>query len=126
MSSSRLEVAGAGIKIVVDEMQRDASGAVARRLRTGRKPKEAGRGLFHALMQEAVRQSAPGVRFDVHYLTGDESQPMALSSKVMENRLETIREALTALGCGDFPADPKDDDACPRCPHYFICPSVPI
>jgi DNA helicase-2/ATP-dependent DNA helicase PcrA len=120
-----LALGGASVKATIDEVERSGSGYVARRLRTGRKPKEPDHRLLHALMLEAARRSTSGaVQLQLHYLTGDASVPIPFD-RVMASRLEAAAEILRDLAAGHFPPTTENRENCPRCPHYFICPSVP-
>ena len=90
----------------------------------GRPPSKPDKRHLHALMLAAGRQKMPGTgRFEVQYLTTNDTVPVSLDG-VMSARLGEIREALQAAAAGRFPAKPSE--GCPRCPHYFICPTVPL
>jgi DNA helicase-2/ATP-dependent DNA helicase PcrA len=116
---------GHAISLPIDEIETVAGGFVVRRLRTGRPPKKADQRTLHALMDEAARQTiGRGGRFELQYLTTNEAVPITLAG-VMDARLDETRGVLAGLGLGRFPATPKNAEDCPRCPHYFICPSVP-
>ncbi|HZT26576.1 MAG TPA: ATP-dependent DNA helicase [Pseudolabrys sp.] len=113
------------INLPIDEIERTGSQLVVRRIRTGRPPSKPDQRHLHALMLEAARlQVGQGARFEVHYLTTNEPVPVALD-RVMEDRLTDVREVLDQLAQGGYPAEPKNAEDCPRCPHYFICPRVP-
>lgn len=113
------------IGLPVDELERSAHGFVIRRLRTGRHPKKPDQRVLHALMAEAGRQSfGHEGRFEVHYLTSDVTVDIPLAN-VMDGRLEEVLAALNDLRAGHFPALPENQEDCPRCPHYFICPAIP-
>ena len=115
---------GHTITVPIDEMERSGDGFVLRRIRTGRPPSKPDKRHLHALMLAAGRQKMPGTgRFEVQYLTTNDTVPVSLDG-VMSARLGEIREALQAAAAGRFPAKPSE--GCPRCPHYFICPTVPL
>jgi hypothetical protein len=62
--------------------------------------------------------------FEVQYLTTNEPVPITLDG-VMKARLADAGNALDQISKGHYPAQPKDGENCPCCPHYFICVSVP-
>jgi superfamily I DNA/RNA helicase/Zn-dependent peptidase ImmA (M78 family) len=112
------------ISLSVDEIQKDGSGFVIRRLRTGKAPKKKqDHRVLHALMAEAGRQAfGAGGRFEIRYLSSDDAVPISFT-RVMSDRLDETRAAIAGLAAGSYPAIPSDN--CPRCPHYFICQAVP-
>lgn len=119
-----LTLDGHTLTLTVDELERQGSGFTIRRLRTGRAPKTPDQRVLHALMDEAGRRThGPGGRFELLYLTDNRPVGVPLG-KVMASRLESTRAALTGLSQGRFPAVPENREDCPRCPHYFICPTV--
>jgi hypothetical protein len=114
---------GHAISLSVDEIEKDARGFVIRRLRTGKAPKKPDHRAMHALMAEAGRQAfGGGGKFEIRYLSSDDSVPISFA-RVMADRLQATRAAITGLVTGEYPAIPSED--CPRCPHYFICHAVP-
>ena len=113
------------ISLPIDEIDSAGGEIVVRRIRTGRPPVKPDQRHLHALMLRAVRlERGQAARFEVQYLTADESVPVSLDG-VMTARLGDVQTALEDLAEGRFPAEPKNAEDCPRCPHYFICPSVP-
>jgi len=120
------DIGGKRIMLEIDELQKGSGPLVIRRTRTGRSPSKPDQRHLHAMMLHAARQqTGAGARFEVQYLTTDEKIPVELDG-VMNARLNDVREALLNLGKGDFAATPRNNDDCPTCPHYFICPSVPF
>jgi superfamily I DNA/RNA helicase len=118
-----------GTKIVVrpDHVDVTADRVVVRRLRTGRAPKEVKADPIFGLYHAAAAAAHPGtnVQLETHFLTGDETVPIELNSKTVNNRLQKYDDAIAAIAAGHFPADPKDERGCPRCPQYFICAAIP-
>jgi superfamily I DNA/RNA helicase len=113
------------INLPIDEIERAGGNLVVRRLRTGRAPSRPDQRHLHALMLHAVREKmGRSASFEVQYLTTSEPAPITLDG-VMKNRLADAEKALDQIAKGLYPAQPKDGEDCPRCPHYFICPSVP-
>ncbi len=121
----QVTIEGHSISVPIDELERVGGGFTVRRLRTGRPPKKPDQRVLHALMAEAGRQAhGGGGRFELQYLTTSEAVGVSLVG-VMADRLDKTRGALADLAAGRFPAAPENREDCPRCPHYFICPSVP-
>ncbi len=120
-----LTVGGRTINLPVDEIERAGAKIVVRRIRTGRAPSRPDQRHLHALMLHAVREKmGRSATFEVQYLTTNEPVPITLDG-VMKNRLADAEKALDQIAKGLYPAQPKDGEDCPRCPHYFTCPSVP-
>lgn len=120
-----LSLGGAIVRVPIDEVDRTGGRLVLRRLRTGRPPKKGDDRPLHAIMLEAGRQTlGQNATFEVHYLTTDTTVSIPFD-RVMTSRIEATRNALSDMANGRFPATPDNKDDCPRCPHYFICPSVP-
>jgi hypothetical protein len=112
------------IRVPIDQVDQRGAFPIIRRFRTGRAPQQPDRRELHALMEEAGRQAfGAGATFEVHYLTSDESVPISFES-VRDRRLADCRVAIQGIEAGRFPPQPSDE-RCPRCPHYFICPTLP-
>lgn len=113
------------INLPVDEIERSGGKIIVRRVRTGREPSRPDQRHLHALMLQAVRETmSASATFEVQYLTTNAPVPVSLDG-VMKARLADAENALDQIAKGHFPAQPKDSEGCPRCPHYFICASVP-
>ena len=114
---------GHTITVPIDEAEKSSDGFVLRRVRTGRPPSRPDQRHLHALMLAAGQDNMLGAgRFEIQYLTTNDTVPVSLGG-VMAARLRDIREVLQDVEAGRFPAKPSE--GCPRCPHYFICPTVP-
>lgn len=112
------------LEVVADEIEVEGASFVVRRLRSGRPPKAKDQRHLHALIAEAGRQTlGSGARFELHYLSTNQPIDASFAAKTLADRLDAVRDALAAMEEGRYPAEPSDD--CPRCPHYFICDSVP-
>ena len=119
-----LKLDGHTITLPIDEMERIGQVFALRRIRTGRPPTRLDKRHLHAMMLAAGRQSLPGAgRFEIQYLTTNDTVPISLDG-VIDGRLDDTRQALRDAAAGRYP--PTPDDGCPRCPHYFICPAVPL
>lgn len=119
----RVSIDGHAVRVPIDELERSPQGTVVRRLRTGRPPARPDQRMLHALMLQAGREQEGTARFEAHYLTTGEATPVSLDG-VMASRLSEAKAALAGIKAGEFPR--KVGENCPRCPHYFICPSVPL
>ena len=117
---------GRTINLPIDEIERSGGKLVVRRVRTGREPSRPDQRHLHALMLQAVRDTmGASAIFEVQYLTTNEPVPITLDG-VMKARIADAENALDQIAKGHYPAQPKDNgENCPRCPHYFICASVP-
>ncbi len=113
------------IRVKPDVIEIKGRDVVVRRLRTGRPPKEIDDDIY-ALYHIGARQYYPGKqrRIEALYLSTDEARPVSMTDKVLDNRLKRYDEAMQAIRAGQFPPEPSDR-YCPRCPQYFICPSLP-
>ena len=119
----RIERPGGQIRVRPDHVEKGVDGPVVRRLRTGRPPKKVDDNIY-ALYHSAATQELGEARVEALYLTTDEAKLVPMSAKVIDNRLEKYDAAIAGIRAGRFPAKP-DDRTCPRCPQYFICPTVP-
>ena len=111
------------IRVRPDHVERGVDGPVVRRLRTGRPPKKIDDDIY-ALYHLAASQKLGTARVEALYLTTDETKPVPMTDKVINNRLAKYDDAITGIRSGRFPAKPNER-TCPRCPQYFICPVVP-
>ncbi len=58
------------------------------------------------------------------HLTDETHEPVVISGTKLGNRWKKSDTMLSGIASGEFP--PKVDAVtCPRCPYFFICPSVP-
>jgi len=96
-----------------------------RRIRTGRPTKTEGDKPVYALYHEAAQRAYPGaqVRVEIAYLATRTTTPVEMKASTRKSRVAKYDTAMAGIGSGDFSAAP-DDFGCPRCPHYFICPSA--
>ena len=97
---------------------------VVERLRTGRATKsEVGKNIY-ALYAAASGTAEPRVArtVQVRYLSDDHVEPVNLQPRTIQTRLNHYNDAIRGILRQDFSPQPNDR-ICPRCPHYFICPS---
>ena len=105
------------------EVRSDGS-EVVERLRTGRPTKSEMRKDIYALYVKAAQNAEPRVlrTVKVRYLSADQVDTVDLSSRTINTRLNHYNDAIRGILRKDFAPQPNERN-CPRCPHYFICPS---
>jgi hypothetical protein len=96
-----------------------------RRIRTGRPTKTESDKPLYALYLEAAQRTYPGaqVKVEIAYLATRTTTAVEMKASTRKNRVAKYDDAMKGIQLGDFSAAP-DDFGCPRCPHYFICPSA--
>ena len=94
------------------------------RLRTGRASKSESDKDIYAVYQQAAAEAFPGATVDVQtlYLSTDQTQDVQLTARTLKTRLSHYDAAIAGILESRFPARP-DERRCPRCSHYFICPT---
>ncbi len=97
---------------------------VVRRYRTGKSPKKPATDDIDALMMQAVKENFPDTKASMQkiYLSDAAVQDIPITERVIKNRLEKYEQAIDGINNQKFPAV-ANDNSCPHCPHYFICPS---
>ena len=103
----------------------DDGSEVVERLRTGRPTKsEMGKDIY-ALYVTAAQNAEPRVprTVKVRYLSADLVDTVDLKPGTISTRLNHYNNAIRGILRKDFAPQPNDRN-CPRCPHYFICPSA--
>ena len=58
------------------------------------------------------------------HLTDETDEPVVISGTKLHNRQKKSDAMLASVASGEFPPQ-VDSVTCPRCPHFFICPSTP-
>ena len=98
---------------------------VIRRVRTGYKRTGEYNRLEYALYHLAAK-SQFGDRAVVQalHLTDETIEPVVISGTKLLNRKQKSDAMLAGVASGEFPPE-VDAVTCPRCPHFFICPSAP-
>lgn len=119
MPNGRIEVEPNEIVVMPD------STVVLRRVRTGRKAKSEYDGLEYTLYKLAGKTHfGDGFSVEALHLSEDILEPVDVTPKKLSFREKKADEILAAINSGEFP--PKySPEICPRCPHFFICPSIP-
>ncbi|MEM7356887.1 MAG: PD-(D/E)XK nuclease family protein, partial [Acidobacteriota bacterium] len=95
-------------------------------IRTGRRGGFRGDDTIYGLFETAarLRYGMDGFELDVLHLTDRKKTPINLSLEKIESRLVKSDSYLEAMAQGQYPAQP-DPFTCPRCPYFFVCPTVP-
>jgi DNA helicase-2/ATP-dependent DNA helicase PcrA len=115
-------------RVIVEpnEMAELADGTpVLRRIRTGYRRKQEYDRLEYALYCLAGVAHF-GQRFAVEavHLTDETMEPVTVTAAKIDRRKSDADRMLAGIGAGAFPPN-VDPVTCPRCPHFFICPSAP-
>lgn len=107
-------------------IERPDGSMTLRKIRTGKQRKDEQDRLEHALYQLAG-EAAYGAQctVEVLHLTDGTSTAVELTGPKLKFRRDKIMGMVASIGNGHFPASP-DQFSCPRCPHFFHCPSVPV
>jgi len=118
---------GVSIKIRPDHVEVAQGLVLVRRIRTGRPPKTITIDPIYALYHAGAAAAYPGaqIKVDTHFLTTDDTVDIELKAKIIGDRLQKYDAAVADIVAGQFPAEPKDERLCPRCPQYFICAALP-
>ncbi len=120
----RLPVPGGEIVVTPDQVLTDEAGNVRmRRIRTGHKTSTDDDSLAAAAFHIAANAHSPGCSVELVFLSDGEVTPIAMTPKVLGNRQTSISQMATDVKAGRFPLN--ETPSCPRCPSYFVCPSLP-
>jgi len=114
------------VEVNPDQMAKRADGTMLlRRIRTGKLSKDEEDEWIYTLYHAAAERYGPG-RYEVEavHLTGNTRTRIFPSAKKMKNRMEKAGDAVASIRAGQFPPE-LDPFSCPRCPHFFYCPSLP-
>lgn len=98
---------------------------VLRRVRTGYRTQQEYDGLEYTLYHLAgAAHYGRGFVVEALHLTDETMEAVPITTTKLNNRRNETDSMLAAISAGAFP--PKlDAVTCPRCPHFFICPSAP-
>ena len=98
---------------------------VIRRVRTGYKRSDEYDRLEYTLYHLAAQsQFGGGAVVQALHLTDETHEPVVISGTKLVNRQKKSDTMLAGIASGEFPPE-VDAVTCPRCPHFFICPSAP-
>jgi hypothetical protein len=99
---------------------------ILRRMRTGRISSTESNhrvyGLYHAAAQQLT--SEPYL-VEVFSLTDGKTESIDLPEKKIASHRDAYDQAIYGILTNQFPPEPEDLRNCPRCPNYFICPTIP-
>ena len=109
-----------------DELAELPDGTMAlRRIRTGKKRVGEYDRLEYALYQLAADAQFGGAAVvDALHLTDETAERVEITERKLAFRRSKTDRMLGQIAAGSFPTKP-DGVVCPRCPHFFICPSIP-
>ncbi|MEX2170732.1 MAG: UvrD-helicase domain-containing protein [Pirellulales bacterium] len=120
----RLPVAGGEIVVTPDQVLTDDTGNVRmRRVRTGHKKSNDDDSLAAAAFHIAASAHSPGCTVELVFLSDGAITPIEMTSRVLGNRKNSIAQMGAGVKDGHFPL--KEGPTCPRCPAYYVCPSLP-
>ncbi len=121
LSNGAIRVRLDAVEIVENEQEKNA---VIRKYKTGKSPKKPTTDDADVLMTVAVQNNFPEAKpvLQKIYLSNDEIQEIPISAKVINLRLKKYEKAIENIRRKKFEPAPNDNN-CPYCPHYFICPS---
>ena len=124
-TSQPVEIDVGGVRVRVElEQAEPGNGGLVRRYKTGRRPKKIKVELPETLRLLAGRKLyGQGARLRYHYLGSDDAVDLDITGKQLDSSVVDVRKIATAIAAGDFP--PKISDQCPRCPFFFLCPTIP-
>lgn len=98
---------------------------VIRRVRTGYKRTDEYDRLEYTLyLLAAQSQFRDGAVVQALHLTDETNENVVISGTKLRNRQRKSDTMLAGIASGEFPPE-VNAVTCPRCPHFFICPSVP-
>lgn len=95
-------------------------------IRTGRQGGFRGDDTIYGLFEAGarLRYGMDGFELEVLHLSDRKRTPINMSLEKIQSRLIKSDNYLEDMAAGHFPAKP-DPFTCPRCPYFFVCPTVP-
>lgn len=98
---------------------------IIRRVRTGYKRSDEYDRLEYTLYHLAAQSQFGGSAIvQALHLTDETHESVVVSGTKLRNRQKKSDTMLRGIASGEFPPQ-VDSVTCPRCPHFFICPSAP-
>lgn len=122
-----INLANGSVIVEADSISSAPDGtALLRLIKTGKKGSFKGDDTIHGVLHETARRHYGDGQFkiEVLHLTDKGISEIEMSSRKIGSRLEKANGFLADMSTGRFPMK-KDSIICPRCPHFFICPTVP-
>lgn len=117
------------VQVNADQVVLRADGVtVLRRIKTGKAkdPKKEEDEWIYTLYHLSATERYGAGKYEVEavHLTDNVLMPVEPSPRKIKGRKEKLIATMQDIRAGAFP--PKQDDfGCPRCPHFFYCPSLP-
>lgn len=111
------------VRISADEVNEQGNRVVVRRVKTGRKPSKV-RDDFDAFLHLGAAARFPGREIEVRktfLLSGDDVE-IEMTDVYTRNAVNRYQDAIDGINAGLFPTA-SNEESCPNCPHYFICPA---
>lgn len=97
---------------------------VLRRLRTGYRTQQEYDGLEYTLYHLAgTAHFGRSYAVEAVHLTDEVIEVVSITQKKLDNRRAETNDMLAGIRSGHFPTE-LDPVGCPRCPHFFVCPSA--
>lgn len=127
-----IDLVHAKVEVNPDQVAMRPDGKILlRRIRTGKAAAneedewKARGGIYTLYHEAAVKRYGPG-NFEVEavHLTCNTRMRIAPTARKIKNRMEKAGAAAADIQTGAFPPEPSAF-SCPRCPHFFYCPSLP-
>jgi hypothetical protein len=115
------------VEVNPDQIARRADGTmILRRIRTGKLSGDEKKEWIYTFYHAAGTERFGAGRYEVEaiHLTGNTRTKIEPTSTERKNRMKKAAEAAQSIRAGAFPPEP-DTFTCPRCPHFFYCPSLP-
>lgn len=115
------------VEVNPDQVAKRADGTMLlRRIRTGKLSSTEEDEWIYTLYHVAAAERYGIEKYEVEavHLTGNTLTRIAPSRTKIKNRMEKAGAAAASIRAGQFPPQP-DAFSCPRCPHFFYCPSLP-
>ena len=115
------------VEVNPDQVAKRGDGTMLlRRIRTGKLSDKEEDEWIYTLYHAAASERYGEGRYEVEaiHLTGNTRTLIAPSARKRKNRMEKAAAAAAGIRAGTFPPQP-DSFSCPRCPHFFYCPSLP-
>ena len=121
-----LDLPNGCVVVEPNELAELPDGTVAvRRVRTGYKRVKEYDRLEYALYRLAADEHfGATAAVQALHLTDETAETVTITARKLDNRRSRSDDLLGRIVDGRFPPQP-DPVACPRCPHFFICPSRP-
>lgn len=104
----------------------EEGGTLLRVIKTGRKGSFTGEDTIYSLYQLGTEQHyGPGrSAVEVVHLSDRKTTPIGMTERKCATRIGKVDSFLADIKQGHFPPS-TDPVTCPRCPYFFVCPTIP-